>query len=261
MNNHATHNKEIVSQFTRQAIPFTTLPGHLNAVEMLIEMSEINKTSRVLDVASGPGLVAIAFAEIARQVTCLDMTPAMLEQARKQAAAKGLANLIFQEGDAYALPYSDDSFDAVITRYTFHHFLQPEAVLNEMIRVCQPGGRIVVADVAIKPSCSAAYNQLEKLRDSSHVRALSLPEFTALFSRSDLVDSAQARYSVDVNLEEQLAASFPKENDAAKVRAIIAKDIGTNKTGTQPRKECDGLYYTYPISIFSARKHPSIDGS
>jgi len=254
MNKQSAHKNEIISQFTQQAVPFTRLPGHLDALEKLVEMSKVHKSSRVLDVASGPGLVASAFSKVAQQVECIDLTPAMLEQAKQHTITEGLTNITFREGDAMALPYPDNSFDVVVTRYSFHHFLKPEGALREMIRVCGPGGRVVVADVAINPDCSEKFNHLEHLRDSSHVRALTLTEFNNFFMQDELVDSMQASYIVDVKLEEQLSVSFPKGDDANRIRELITEDIGNNKTGTNPRREQGEIYYSYPISIFSASK-------
>ncbi len=94
-----------------------------------------------------------------------------------------------------------------------------------------------MADVGIDATCSEQFNYIEKLRDSSHVRALTVAELGAMFVRDDLVDSEQAGYVVDVGLEKQLAVSFPKEEDAMKIRKLITEDVGINNTGTNPRVE------------------------
>lgn len=254
MNQQTRHNNEIISQFTQQAIPFSELPGHLDAMDLLVTISKVNAYSQVLDVASGPGLVATAFAKIAREVECFDLTPAMLEQARQRATAEGLSNISFREGDAMALPYPNNSFDVVVSRYSFHHFLHPERVLAEMIRVCKPLGCVVVADVAIDPECSARYNYLEKLRDSSHVRALSSYEFVRLFTQEAFLNCTQSEYTIDVKLEDQLSVSFPDGDDVNQIRKLIAADIGNNKTGLNPRELAGVIYYSYPISVYAATK-------
>jgi len=133
-----SHQEQIVEQFTQQAISFARLPGHLDALELLLKMAQPGESDTVLDVACGPGLVACAFAPYAGQVTGIDITPAMIEQAQKRQQEQGLANLDWLVGDALPLPWADNSFSLVITRYSFHHFLEPQAVLAEMIRVCCP---------------------------------------------------------------------------------------------------------------------------
>src|SRR5215472_17669996 len=87
--------KLILDQFTRQAVPFAEMPAHSNdqANRLLIDLARVGPEDTVLDVACGPGLVACTLAEVARHVTGIDLTPAMLEQARARQRARGLANL------------------------------------------------------------------------------------------------------------------------------------------------------------------------
>jgi SAM-dependent methyltransferase len=173
----------ILDQFTRQAVPFSEMPAHSNeeSVRLVMDMARIGPEDDVLDVACGPGLVACELAEVARHVAGIDLTPAMIEQAQAKQRSKGLTNLTWLVGDAVPLPFPDPAFSVVVTRYSFHHFLDPRAVLVEMVRVCQPGGRVAVIDVfTSNPEQAEAYNRVEKLRDPSHVRALSLEELIGL---------------------------------------------------------------------------------
>src|SRR5437667_7119201 len=106
----------------------------------------------------------------------------MIEQARARQRSKGLTNLTWLVGDAVPLPFPDAAFSLVFTRYSFHHFLEPKAVLAEMLRVCSSGGRVVVVDVfTTGPEQAEAFNRMEKMRDPSHVRALALEELAGLF--------------------------------------------------------------------------------
>src|SRR5690349_7542390 len=74
----------ILDQFTKQAVPFSEMPAHSNdeANRLLIERAEVGPDDTVLDVACGPGLVACTLAQVARHVTGIDLTPAMIEQAQ-----------------------------------------------------------------------------------------------------------------------------------------------------------------------------------
>jgi ubiquinone/menaquinone biosynthesis C-methylase UbiE len=91
----------------------------------------------------------------------------MIEHARMLQQTKGLTNVSWQVGDVRPLPYADALFSIVASRYAFHHFLDPGAVLAEMKRVCTPGGKVAVIDVTASPdpTKAAAYNRMEKLRD------------------------------------------------------------------------------------------------
>lgn len=82
-------------------------------------------TDSTLDVACGPGVLACAFAEVARHVIGIDTTPTMLEQARKLQAEKGLANMSWRQGDVAQLPFDDGAFSLVVSRYAFRHVLDP----------------------------------------------------------------------------------------------------------------------------------------
>jgi len=244
------HQSEIVAQFSRQAIPFTKIPGHFDALQVLIELSAVSQDDNVLDVACGPGLVACEFARHAHMVTGIDITPAMIEQAQERQREQQLPNLAWEVGDAVPLPYPDNSFSLVITRYSFHHLLSPQNALQEMVRVCQPGGRVLVADVAVEPDKSNAYDRLEIMRDPSHTHALTKNEFTRLFQESGLLDCRQSGYGVDIELEAQLQASFPEPGNEAKLREMVTTDIGIDSLGINARYENGKVVYTVPIAVY-----------
>jgi ubiquinone/menaquinone biosynthesis C-methylase UbiE len=177
-----THSRLIRDQFTRQATPFSTASPitDVGALQMIVDAAEPGPADTALDVACGGGIVVCALAPQVKHATGIDMTPAMLDRARALAAEKGVANVSWQEGDVTALPYPDGSFTIVVTRFAVHHFPDPLAVLREMVRVCAPGGRIVVVDTCASadPAKAARFNRLEKLRDPSHVRALNCKAFS-----------------------------------------------------------------------------------
>lgn len=249
-----THQSKIVDQFSRQAIPFTQVPGHADAMQILIKLAEVSDSDNVLDVACGPGMVACEFALHAEHVTGIDITPAMIEQAMKRQKEKNLENLTWSVGDAVPLPFTDNSFSLVITRYSFHHLLAPEKALSEMIRVCRPGGRVMVADVAMESSKSESYDRLEIMRDPSHTHALTHEEFAALFQQSGLLDCRQTAYGVDIELETQLKASFPNPGDEPKLRDMVTRDIRIDNLGINARNESEKVMYTVPISVYFGYK-------
>src|SRR5262245_40039009 len=117
----------ILDQFTRQAVPFSEIHARDEAEvhRLLIDTAVIGSGDDVLDVACGPGRVACAVAGVARHVTGLDLTPAMIDQARGRQQALGLTNLHWVIGDAQPLPFPDAAFSRVITRYSFHHLTDP----------------------------------------------------------------------------------------------------------------------------------------
>ena len=248
------HRAEIIRQFSRQAIPFAQVPGHSDAMQLLVQLAEVNADDDVLDVACGPGLVACEFARHARRVVGIDITPSMLEQAGNRQRELKIGNVAWVTGEAVPLPFADNSFSQVLTRYSFHHFLEPEKALWEMIRVCRPGGRVLVADVAMDTVKSMEYDRMERLRDSSHVHALTHEEFSAMFHQSGLADCRQSAYGVDIELETQLKASFPRKGDEEALRKMITADIGSDRFGIKVRRVNDRVVYTCPITVFVGRK-------
>jgi ubiquinone/menaquinone biosynthesis C-methylase UbiE len=246
----------ILDQFTKQAVPFSEMPAHSNeeANRLLIELAHVGPEDTVLDVACGPGLVACRVAEVARHVTGIDITDAMIEQGKKRQQAQGLPNLTWLVGDAVPLPFADASFSVVVTRYSFHHFLDPVAVLDEMVRVCQPGGRVAVIDVFTSSRQQAeAYNNVEKLRDPSHVRALSLEELAGM-CRNRLLHVHTAFFKLDVALEELLASSFPNPGDADRIRDIFADDIARDRLGVGAHRRDGAIQFAFPIVVHVGQK-------
>jgi len=248
------HRETILDQFSKQAIPFAELPGHMDAMQMLLSMAAVNDTSVVLDVACGPGLVACEFAMKAKHVTGIDITPAMIEKAQQLQKEKELSNVIWDTGDVLPLPYENNSFSIVLTRYSFHHFMDPEAVLTEMIRVCRPGGKVLVADPVLPDEKVDTYNHMEKLRDPSHTSALTLDHFEEILNRSNLLDLQRGSYKVELELEKQLEASFPDPGDDEKIREIFRNDIGADKLGVGAHYKGEEIHFAYPISVYVGQK-------
>ncbi|TYQ27763.1 methyltransferase domain-containing protein [Pseudanabaena sp. UWO311] len=251
-----THQESIIDQFTLQAIPFTLLYAHSNqeSLDLLVEMADVSDRDTVLDVACGSGIVACAFAKVADRVTGIDITPAMLEQASVLAEQKGLKNLSWQQGYIEKLPFPDESFSIVMSRYAFHHFLQPDVVMSEMMRVCRRGGRVLIADVALPQEKVEAYDRLEKLRDPSHTHALTLEEFSQLFANTNLQNVSWKFYKVELELEQQLAASFPNLGDKERIRQIFREDIGIDNLGIGAHYQGNAIHYAVPIAAIVGEK-------
>ena len=115
-------------------VPITT-----RLVEPLLDATEVRGGDRVLDVASGPGHVAAGAAGRGAAVVGVDIAEGMLSLARRLHP-----ELEFRRGDAEALPFPDDSFDAVVANFLMLHVGRPEQVVDEFARVLVPGGRLAL---------------------------------------------------------------------------------------------------------------------
>jgi SAM-dependent methyltransferase len=253
-----SHQDLILDQFTRQATVFSTAPTITDedALRMIVDAAGPTPDDRLLDVACGPGLVVCAFAPHVRKATGIDVTPAMLERARNLATDQGLANITWRHGDVYSLPYDDASFTIVTTRFSCHHFLDPVAVLREMVRVCAPGGRVIVVDdyASEDPSKAAEFNRLEKLRDPSHSRCLTLTELKGLFGKAGLPDPAATFYELRGDVPGLLARSFPNPGDDIKIIEMFKASAVDDRLGVPVRLEADEIYYAYPVAILAATR-------
>ncbi len=189
-NDFSSHNESIISQFTKQAIPFTQLSEHSNqyGLDLMIELAKPSKIDTVLDVACGSGIVACELAKFVLHVTGIDITPTMIEQAKLMQKEKKLDNFTWKIGDILTLPFDDSSFSLVITRYSIHHLLEPQKVIDEMIRVCKEDGRIVIIDVTLESNKIDEYNKVEKLRDPSHTKAFTFNELWNMMEKAELTN-------------------------------------------------------------------------
>ena len=251
-----THREAILDQFTRQAVPFATAPGIKDeaALKLVIDFSGAGPNDTVLDVACGPGILACAFARVAKHVTGIDITPAMLERARQLQQERSLTNLTWQQGDVLPLPYPDATFTIVTSRFAFHHFLDPKAVLAEMARVCAPGGTALVIDSAPAPDKADAFNRMEVVRDPSHVRAMPEAELTQMFTRVGLPAPRVSGYRLEGELEGLISRSFPKPGDDETLRKIFRASLANDDLGIGARTVGDQIHFGYPVAVLAARK-------
>lgn len=143
---------------------------------LLLDGLHVKADETALDVATGPGHVALALARRGVRVTGLDITPEMLGEARQAADREHLA-VEWTLGNATALPFPSDHFDMVTCRRAAHHFPDPLAFLAETARVLKPGGRFGLSDLTAPASVIHVLNDTERQRDPSHQRALSPDEW------------------------------------------------------------------------------------
>lgn len=113
------------------------------STDQTLRVAKLRPGERVLDLATGTGITAIAARERGAVVTGVDLTPELLAVARSKANEAGFGDIDFREGDAEALPFADASFDVVLS--TCGHMFAPDQqkVASELARVTRPGGRIV----------------------------------------------------------------------------------------------------------------------
>jgi ubiquinone/menaquinone biosynthesis C-methylase UbiE len=194
-------SKDLVKeQFGQAAASYAVSKVHAQGASLarLVEVIAPQPHWRVLDIATGAGHTAFAFAPHVAQVVATDITPEMLTTTARLAQEKGLTNLVVQEADAEALPFPDGEFDLVTCRIAPHHFLDVDRFVRESARVLRTGGILAVVDNIVPGGDEATaagaagraagdyINAFEKLRDPSHARCLSLEEWVSQFQQAGL---------------------------------------------------------------------------
>ncbi len=179
------------AQFGRQAERYAASRPHAHgdSLELMVQWAEPRRSDLILDVATGTGFTAFAFAGRARRVVATDLTANMLTQARRLAAERGLTNLLFNLAEAEALPFHNEIFDIATCRLAPHHFGSVRHFLAEMRRVLKPGGRLVLCDSASPedPEPFAWQQETERIRDPSHVRNYSPTEWRRMTEEAGLL--------------------------------------------------------------------------
>ncbi len=253
------HKDLVREEFTRQApgyadAPVIKDPLHLQA---LLDQVKPPHDARVLEIATGPGHVALAFARVCREVVGVDLTDAPLKIAERMRAERGIANVRFMQGDVEArLPFDDGAFDVVVCRFAVHHFEHPEKVIAEMSRLCRVGGIVAVEDLISSEHRERAdyYNRYERLRDSSHTRALALSELVRTMAGAGL---EIVRFSSDGLMNpvgRWFDAGFTPADKRAEALAMIERDLTEDLTGANPRRVDGELFFTHRTAIVVARK-------
>lgn len=245
-------------EFAQQAAGFAASAATTDQAQVARLVEAIGETAngRVLDVACGPGIVTSALAEGAQEVVALDLTPQMLEQARERCAKAGRTNVVFKEGSATALPFADATFDAVVTRLSFHHFAEPNVALKEMLRVLRRGGILTIADVVSseEPDKSELHNAIEVLRDPSHVRMLPASELIALIAQSGVAIERLGAWDKAREFEEWLGIVANPERVAPLRTVVRALATAGEDAGMGLRLEGGVVHFFHRWQLVAARK-------
>jgi ubiquinone/menaquinone biosynthesis C-methylase UbiE len=216
----------VQSQFGQVAANYSTSTVHMRGADLdaMIAAAKLNGNEQVLDAGTGTGHTALAFARHAGHVVAVDFTENMLAQGRQLAAAQGITNVDFRQGDAEALPVDDASFDLVVSRYSAHHWPHPQQALREFIRVLKPGGRLILNDIVSYDDlvCDTYLQSIELLRDPSHVRDHSVVQWLAMLATAGFGD-AQVVYQGDVwiDFEKWITRMATPPANAAMIRTLF----------------------------------------
>ncbi len=217
--------ESVKRQFGANATLYKVSDVHAKGKDLplLPDLAGLTGKETLLDVATATGHTAFALAPHCSRVVGVDLTPEMLEEARREAEARDLTNVRFQEADAEHLPFPDHSFDVVTCRIAAHHFPHIDAFCAEAARVLKPGGRLVIIDnVAPEdPALDRFINGIEKRRDPSHFRAHSISEWERYLTGAGLAFRLAHTFTTRMERENWLRRMSVPEDVADELRRLL----------------------------------------
>ena len=177
---------------------------------------------RALDVGCGAGHLAFAIAAHVGHVVALDPSANMLTAVTRGAAARGLEQIEVRSGSAESLPFAEESFALVCTRYSAHHWTRLPAAVQEMSRVLAPGGHALIIDAVAPedPLVDTHLQAMELLRDPSHMRDRSVREWRELFAAVHFTELEYRQWPVRIEFASWVSRMRTPERSIAAIRAL-----------------------------------------
>ena len=197
-------NQLIQSRFGAAAQDYVTSAVHAQGPDLpwLFEAAALTGNELVVDVGTGTGHTALALAPYAREVIAIDFTVPMLEAARRLAEERHIKNIRFVESDAHTLPLADSSVDVVACRHAAHHFIDAAQAVGEWARVLKAGGKLLLIDSTVSedPALDAFVNEIEALRDPSHMRNQRVSEWVAMLQAAGIDARALRTWGIHMDV-------------------------------------------------------------
>jgi ubiquinone/menaquinone biosynthesis C-methylase UbiE len=259
----------VQQQFGPHAASYSTSRVHAEGASLgrLVELVRPQAHWQALDIATGAGHTAAAFAPHVAGVIASDLTEEMLQETAKLAAARGLSNLETARADAEALPFADSRFDLATCRIAAHHFADAAAFAAEVWRVLRPGGTFALVDNIAPdgestPGFSEAelraaahdYNAFEKMRDPSHARCLGLAEWSEILKQRGFEILHKERLHKSMEFESWAVRMGCDAPTLERLRSMLSAPTPAMKVFLKPQREGDRLFFTLDEAIIIARR-------
>ncbi len=216
--------KEVRAQFGKTAAAYVSSTTHASGedLERLIAVAAPAAGERALDLGCGVGHTLRRIAPLVTFAVGADATLEMMQAGRESVVTA--TNAAFAQSDATALPFADVTFDLATCRLAAHHFTNAGAAFRDVTRVLRPGGRFVLVDnyAPDDPALDTFINELETLRDASHVRNHTITDWRALLEDAGLRASVESELmTTKITTEAWLERSQTPADRAAQVRARL----------------------------------------
>lgn len=225
---------------------------------MMVSWAEPKGDETLLDVATGTGFTAFAFAPHVSNVVAMDITSEMIDQAKIIARGQKIANVSFQVGEAEKLPFKDNTFNIVTCRIAAHHFVGIVCFLSEVQRVLVPGGIFLLVD-----SCSPEdreinrwHNHIEKLRDPSHVTNYLPSAWKGMIEKSGMaiekIDADLCR--TYLSFSDWTRTAGCTEEVKGELLILFRSAPRNVMDAFQVYEENEDIHFSWPLVLIKARK-------
>ncbi|MHB1513926.1 MAG: class I SAM-dependent methyltransferase [Acidiferrobacter sp.] len=218
------HEQDVTRQFDSVAAHYETSPIHAHGPDLPLfrATAESLRPRHALDVGCGPGHVALVLAPFCETVQAVDASLAMVKIASARAQDAACTNIVCQQAAVASLPFADASMDLVTCRFSAHHWRNLSSGLQEIARVLRPGGTFILTDsVAPDDPLSDTHLQtIELLRDTSHVRNLTVSAWMALLAAYDFIPTRTDHFRIFIAFDDWVARA---KTPATRVAAL--KDL------------------------------------
>ena len=245
----------VQEQFGATARSYLTSKPHAQgkSLDRLVELTQPRPDWQVLDVATGAGHTAYAFAPHVARVWATDITEEMLNLVREQVGKRALANMRVAYAKAEALPFEDETFDLVTCRIAPHHFESIPRFVDEVHRVLKRSGTFALVDNVVPEGSVGDYmNAFERFRDPSHLRAWTMQEWRDALAQQGFAIAHEEE--LDKTMEFKPWAARHDATMQAFLRAMLARADADAKASLDPQGSGDALTFRLREGLFIARK-------
>ncbi len=257
-NPHHTHESEQILLVQRnfgataQAYATSTVHSQGPDLDWIVEAAALTGNEQVVDVATGTGHTAFALAPHAHEVVAIDITAPMLAAAQRLATERRITNVRFLQADALALPFPSSSVDLVACRHSAHHFSQVSQAIREWVRVLKPGGKVVLADSISpeEPEVDTFLNEIELIRDPSHVRNYRITEWLALLNESGLTANVQRTWGIPLDIPSWTQRMQTPPEDVERIIQKCANASPLQRERLHIEQHEDVYAFTLPAALF-----------
>lgn len=222
------NNQQVQNQFGVSANLYRTSRVHAKGDDLktIAELvANHGQKNLALDVGCGAGHTTMAVAPYVDEIIAFDLTENMLLEVQSLAEENGISNVSTKQGTVETLPFEDNHFDIIVTRYSAHHWTKPIKAIAECYRVLKPGGLFIVSDVLgyESPQTDTILQAIELLRDKSHVRDYNLSEWQRMLSEAGFAVSVESHWQIDLIFVDWLKRMHVPEQKAAIIRTIFSE--------------------------------------